>query len=332
MKFKNFCFYITFFVASLFCDRVKADETYVIETGQFDKIRVVDNVNVVYRCLPDSTGFAQFTGKERFNDAFIISNKNGNLKIQVNTEDVDAPDLPVLYIYSDFLLSAENSSILSLTIENPAPCAELKLTQVGNGSITALNVDATKVSASLNTGNGTLNVAGKCETADFRMVGTGLISADRLKAKSVHCKILGTGSIGCWPLETLDVKGLGATKIYYKGNPTVKKSGGGKLFQLPASDEDDDDYTDEDIPEIKTYPVANSNNTSPQNSDTFSDEEEDDDAELSAGDGSHSEWESLEPVGIVGENKQLQENEKGGEETLDIEEEEEYQTIVTADD
>lgn len=209
-------------------------QSYTLNTGQFDKIQVNNDVNVVYRCLPDSTGFAQFTGDKKFADAFLLSVKsNGTLIVEVSPESQRAADLPVLYVYSDFLLSAENSSNYTLTVESIAPCAEFKATQIGNGSVEVYNIKANKVVASLNTGNGTVNVAGECEIAELKMLGTGLISADRLMAKNVNCRILGTGSIGCWPLENLSVKGLGSTKIYYKGNPKIKKTGGGKLFQLP---------------------------------------------------------------------------------------------------
>ena len=59
------------------------------------------------------------------------------------------------------------------------------------------------------------------------------------------------------------MKGIGSTKIYYKGDPKVKKTGGGKLFPIPemreteytvddgnapaaAHDEDEDDDADEE--------------------------------------------------------------------------------------
>ena len=213
---------------------------YRLNIGQFDKVKIYDNVNVVYRCLPDSSGYVQFQGTEEFENAFIFNlKKDGTLKIQVNTEDIGKPDLPVLYIYSDFLISAENSSDFSLSIENPAPCAEFSATQVGNGSIDVENIKANKVIASITTGSGTVTLSGACVSASFRMVGAGLISADRLKADEVSCRILGTGSIGCWPLEKLQVRGIGTTKIYYKGNPQIKKSGGGKLFELPEESEEE---------------------------------------------------------------------------------------------
>lgn len=217
-----------------FAMRAQDVHDYKIEVGQFDKIKVMDNVNVVYRCLSDSTGLVQYRGEKEFADAFIITPRSdGTLRIQVSTEDVGNPDLPTLYVYSDFLTYVENSSDFTVVIENPAPCAEFKAVQIGNGVVDVENVKTNKLLATLNTGNGTVNVSGKTQTANFKMIGTGVISADRLMAKDVQCIIVGSGSIGCCPEVSLSVKGIGSTKIYYKGNPRIKKLGGGKLYRLP---------------------------------------------------------------------------------------------------
>lgn len=235
--------------------------TYTVDVGQFDRVKVCDNVNVVYRCLPDSSGFMQYRGDIQFADAFIITSKNGTLKIQVSTEDIGHPDLPVLYIYSDFLTSVENASNFSFTIEDPAPCAEFKATQVGNGTLTVENLKTNKVTASIATGNGTVNLSGKCQNAVLKMVGTGMISADRLEADNVQCKILGSGSIGCDPLVKLSVRGLGSTKIYYKGDPKISKSGGGKLYPLPEGRpvdtiiDDESDPQSENIEEVEDVEI-----------------------------------------------------------------------------
>ncbi len=228
----SFLLFLSLFLISLTANAQDVDN-YVVNVGQFDKIKVCDNVNVVYRCLPDSSGYVQYRGEKQFADAFILTPKGGELKIQVSTEDVGNPDLPVLYVYSDFLTSVENSSGYSLIVENPAPCAEFKAMQIGNGSINVENIKTNKVTASLATGNGTVTISGTAQDASYRMVGTGIISADRLEADNVQCKILGSGTIGCWVLKNLSVRGIGSTKIYYKGDPKVKKSGGGKLYPLP---------------------------------------------------------------------------------------------------
>lgn len=228
---KKISLIIAFFCGVTFAN-AQETEQYKVEVGQFDKLKVVDNVNVVYRTLPDSTGWVQYRGAKEFADAFIISPKSGTLKIQVSTEDVGNPDLPTLYVYSDFLTSVENSSTFTVKVENPAPCAEFSAKEIGNGKIIVDGLKSNIVKASLSTGNGALTLSGSCREAIFQMIGTGIISADRLEAQSVQCKNLGGGTIGCWAEEKLNVKGLGSTKIYYKGEPVVKKTGTSKLFPL----------------------------------------------------------------------------------------------------
>lgn len=276
---KKYLYLLLFTLISL-CGHAEVQD-YKVEVGQFDKLKILDNVNVVYRCNPDSTGFVQYRGEKEFADAFIITPKpDGTLRIQVSTEDVGHPNLPTLYVYSDFLTSVENSSSFSVLVENPSPCAEFKATQIGNGSVAVENVKTNKMIASLNTGNGTVNVSGTALTAMLKMLGTGIISADRLKADDVQCKILGSGSIGCWPVASLSVKGIGSTKIYYKGDPKIKKSGGGKLFPLPedrASDTIvfDDGATEEISPDDSTI----SESEDEEEDDDEDEEEEDDDEE-----------------------------------------------------
>ena len=91
-----------------------------------------------------------------------------------------------------------------------------------------------RVGASIKSGNGTISISGHCQTANFTMLGNGTIQADRLEAVTVSCKMLGQGSIGCWPTEELKVRGIGNTKIYYKGSPKISKKGGGKLYPLES--------------------------------------------------------------------------------------------------
>lgn len=230
----NFIFLFCITVASSYAN---PPETYRINMGAFDKINVVDNVNVVYRCQPDSAGYIVYSGDDRFADAFILSNSKGKLKIQVNTDDVDSPDLPVIYAYSDFLTYVENSSDFLISVENPCPVPKFETKLIGNGKIDVSGVKASHVDINFMTGNGKISVSGKTDKVSIKIVGTGIIQTDELEAKEVDCKIMGSGTIGCWPLDLLSVKGIGSTKIYYKGNPQIKKVGGGKLFPLSSIDD-----------------------------------------------------------------------------------------------
>ena len=207
-----------------------AKKTYRLDVGRFDKVKITDNVNVVYKTVADSIGMAVFTGAEEFADAFIFSNNKGKLTIQVNSEDVNNPALPTLYIYSDYITSVESSSALKVTVNHSIPVPSFCAKVIGNGIIEANGINATSAEAVVATGKGIINISGKCQKADYKMVGTGQIEAFDMKATQVKCTILGTGDIYCWPTKELVTKGIGSTKIYYKGNPEISKKGGGHIL------------------------------------------------------------------------------------------------------
>ena len=209
-------------------------ENVTIEVGQFQKLKVNGNITVVYKNLLDSIGYARYEDADGNRDIFKFSTKNdGTLKVEPSDDKWGQTNLPVVYVYSDFLTAIESFSDQSVEAIDIAPCTSLNVNQVGNGSISVENIKCNNVTAAITTGNGSIYLSGTCINANYRMVGTGLISADQLSAENIKCRILGTGSIGCWPIDNLNVTGLGSTKIYYKGAPNIKKTGGGKLFELP---------------------------------------------------------------------------------------------------
>lgn len=205
---------------------------FSLPVGQFSKLAVDDNVNVVYIGGDGTPSRVRYEGDQKYAKAFIITHKGDKLRVQVETSFVADPELPTLYVYSDFLKQANISSESTLKIDQAAPCSEISLSLIGNGNIVANNLKATKISAAVKSGNGTISIEGNCQNAVLGMMGNGTIQADRLEAADVECKILGSGSIGCWPVNRLKVFGIGSTKIYYRGDPDIDKKGGGKLFKL----------------------------------------------------------------------------------------------------
>lgn len=236
--------YIIALLSVWVANAVAADgiNTYRLNVGAYDKLIVSDNVNVIYRCVADSAGYVVYKGTEDFADAFIFTNNKGTLRIQVSTEDVGKPDLPTIYAYSDYLTDVENSSEFTVRIQSECAVPKFTAKMIGNGRIFISGIKATEVNGQFLTGNGKILIEGKCEKANFTMLGTGVIQADELKAETVKCKIMGGGAIGCWAIEKLDSRGIGSTKIYYKGDPKIKKVGGGKLFPLTSEEAEQLDY------------------------------------------------------------------------------------------
>jgi len=207
---------------------------YELKAGEFNRLKVTDSINVVYHTATADhpSGLVRFSSPENIADALMFTNKNGELKIMVHTDYVNSPNLPTLHLSSDFLTQVVNEGEGTITVENLMPCAEVKFRVIGNGKIVASGVKSTTCSASIDTGCGSVVVNGECRVAKFKLVGTGLIQADQLSAQTVECAIMGAGSIGCNPQEKLEVKGIGSTKIYYRGDPEIKKRGGGNIIKI----------------------------------------------------------------------------------------------------
>ncbi len=206
---------------------------YELKVGEFDELKVVDGINVDYRCNPDSAGLAVFTCLPRQASSFIFNNNNRKLVMQISTESVGMKDMPVVTVYSSYLTKIENSGDSTVRVLTIAKGPKISATLMGNGRLSVRNLDATEVNAKISTGHGTLVVDGKCEKAKYSFMGTGVIQGDGLCAKDVSVKASGTGSIGLWAVDKLSILGAGSTKIYYKGSPEIKnRSVGLKVSQI----------------------------------------------------------------------------------------------------
>lgn len=230
-----------------------AAETYELFAGPFDKADIRGDFNIVYRNVPDSIGYVAYDSDIDYSPALDVTVKKGKLSIYHKNVDQEPGPAPTIRIYSDYLTSIvnEGNGTFDAVVNMSTPTFSAK--QVGNGKIILDGINTTTFKANIETGNGSIIARGRCEEANFTLMGTGVIQADALTANEVKCKVLGTGTIGCRPLDVLDVRGIGTTKVYYYGTPTVKKVGGARLEQmqgspLPAATDDNNDqsYDEED--------------------------------------------------------------------------------------
>lgn len=219
-------------------------EVFELKAGPFDKLSVRGDFNVIYRNVPDSTGYVVYESDTNLDDKLKISIKKGKLTIKPANIDETFSQVPTFYVYSDFLVNVategKGTTVLDLTAAIPTFSAK----QVGNGKIIINGLNTTTFKANIETGNGAIIARGKCNTANFKLTGTGVIQADGLAANEVNCTVLGTGTIGCHPLDVLDVRGIGTSKIFYYGSPTIKKVGAATLKQLEGTPEGSKEETE----------------------------------------------------------------------------------------
>lgn len=195
------------------------EKRYELDVNDFTELKVIEGLNVDYKCVPDSAGKAVFTTTPDLASVLMLTNNKGKLEMQISTDGINYKDLPTITVYSNFLTRVENSGDSTVRVLSVAPGPQFKAKVIGNGRLVVRNINATQVDANLSTGNGQIVLYGKCQSAKYGLTGTGSIQADDLKAVSVKCRSTGTGTIGCNVSGDLMVVGMGSGKIYYTGTP-----------------------------------------------------------------------------------------------------------------
>lgn len=221
---------LTSFIALLSLLATAQVQLHVIEVGNFNRLSLIDNINVNYCCNADSAGLATFTGsKELASHLMFNLSSNGRLNIQFDDIHESMDNLPTITVYSSAIDEVENSSDSTLRVSGLPPMKTFKVRNIDNGKVILSNVRASQLELQILSGKGKIIANGTCDVLSLRLIGTGEIQADQVVATDVSCRIMGTGTIGCHvDGGELKVSGSGTGKVYYKGNPSkvnVRKLG-----------------------------------------------------------------------------------------------------------
>lgn len=240
-------------------------EKYRIPVGEFNELVLNDKLNVVYSNNPDSVGFVAFETKPAYAAYIMTENQKSRLKIQLDQEADGITELPTVYVYSSFLSKVENGREGNILIKSVKPTSKITIESQGNGKIEARNLDAVSISLKIKTGKGTIIASGKCKSLECLNIGAGVIEADEIEATDADCRLVGTGTIGCAPTKTLKIKGMGSGKIYYKGNPSIEKSGITTVKTIKL-DEAETEVTESAGAEVEVEEITPEEKVSPRSS------------------------------------------------------------------
>lgn len=214
--------FITIFAVCAAAVGMAQSQKYTVDVKDFGELKVVDGINVVWKCSADSAGLVTFTANPDMVPHILLSNNKNQLKIALQDTDFPLKGIPELTVYSNYLAKAENSGDSTLTVTTPPPSAEIKLRVVGNGRIVAQGLHATTVDAKVDTGRGQVVLQGVAQWLKLRSAGSGNIEAANLQADYGAFTVVGTGNIDCWITRELTIKGLGSGKVFCKGKPAIK--------------------------------------------------------------------------------------------------------------
>ncbi len=223
MKITKIAFLMTLMALTAMGLQAAEPQTYELKLNcDFTELKVVDGLNVEYRCNPDSAGYAVFTTTADKASLLLFSPKKNKLKIELADLENMPADLPVITVYSSSLEKVENCADSLVRVIAPAEVAKFQAKVVGNGRISVHSISATtEVKASIVTGRGQIVISGNTPKAGLSITGgAGVIQADGLIANEVSARIVGTGTIGCYCSGRLGVYGAGTGKVYYTGEPT----------------------------------------------------------------------------------------------------------------
>ncbi|MGM9802660.1 MAG: GIN domain-containing protein [Muribaculaceae bacterium] len=212
-------------------------QRYEKNLGQYNSIRVLNHLTVDIVCNPDSAGKAVFFATDKAVPRIIFSNNSkGKLTIQTDNT-VDEIQLPKVKVFVGELAQVENAADSTVTVNvNHHKVNQFKAKTSGNGKLVVNDVEAVDAEASISTGHGRIYINGNCQELNISNVGTGEVHAYDMQATNVKCRIVGTGQISCRVNGgTLNLRGSGTGKLYYKGNPSdvsVKKLGSLKAIKV----------------------------------------------------------------------------------------------------
>lgn len=194
--------------------------TYKVDVADFTELVVVDGVNVEYHASADSAGRAYFVCPPQMASSIHFDNSKGRLSIRSAADETPIDNLPTVTVYSHALRKVENSGDSIVEVFLSQPVDDLKIKQIGNGTIKVHNVDAGSVDAGVTAGKGSIVADGKAKKLKISNVSAGPVEAAALEAPNVTCMVFGSGNIECNPTESLRIFGAGSGKVYYVTAPT----------------------------------------------------------------------------------------------------------------
>lgn len=161
----------------------------IINLGDFDKIKVFDQLNVTL--IPSTENKIEVTGTNQANVEIV--NRNSLLKIRISLTKIleDNKDLKVnLYFKNIQSIDANEGSMVSCKTVFKQTTMELS---VQEGAMIEAEVDVDNATAKLNSG-GIINLSGKAATQKSTITSGGILNAKNLETSQTNVSITAGGS------------------------------------------------------------------------------------------------------------------------------------------
>lgn len=201
-------------------------QRYELDVKDFNTLIVDTHIRIDLKCCPDSAGKAVFYATNTQSDEIFFSNNNKGRLTLSRDPSAGNDRSPFITLYSSGIKKIVNSGDSLVKIDGIETTEKFQAIIIGNGRLVVHNVKAPEVDASIRSGNGQLIIDGSTTKATLNLIGTGTIQADHLDCVNCKASVVGTGTIGANPSESITIMGMGSGNVWYRTVPPTIKSRG----------------------------------------------------------------------------------------------------------
>jgi len=204
-----------------------------ISINDYSKFSVAGSADVVYEAKPDARPYLRIEIDSNLMEYLEIKNSGNSLDIGLKPSKNINPTEYKIYTNSSSLKKIDKAGSGSVTLKNEIATDDLSISQAGSGDVIAEHLNCGKINVS-SAGSGKMTLAGKADSADLELAGSGKIEAYSLDVRTASCDIAGSGKVNINALEKLEVSIAGSGSVKYKGSPEIDKSitGSGKVTRV----------------------------------------------------------------------------------------------------
>ena len=168
----------------------------------------------------------------------LIKTEISNGKLTISFEDRGRPvsihnTKPIKYFLGVKDLQGITVSGSGNVSADALSTGDLKLTLSGSGNFNLASLQAKKLAVVMS-GSGDFDLAGKADSQDVNISGSGTYRAGDLETSNTVLSISGSGKTQVWATENLDLRVSGSGDVEYYGQPKMTQniSGSGKIRSL----------------------------------------------------------------------------------------------------
>lgn len=206
--------------------------TREMEFSGYSALEVSDAFNVYVR-FSDTEEKIEIEANENLQDRIIVELVDGTLRIKVkNHTSIRGNPTLNAYIITKKITAFDLSGASKVNLETELVASHISIELTGASEFTGeLELGHLELAAA---GASHIDLFGQVERLEASLSGASTLKNYDLSAKALDIQLSGASDASLSVTETIDIEASGASKLRYKGNPTINKrklSGASEIIQ-----------------------------------------------------------------------------------------------------